>query len=131
MKRGRSSEKVAARVLVCIVEDEPLLLIAAADFLSDAGFDTLEASNADQAIALLQQRDDIAVVVTDFDMPGSMDGLKLALAIRERWPPVEIIVVSAEIALTPEQLPVRGRFLAKPYDPDHLVGMIRAFAATA
>ena len=77
-----------------IVEDEFLLRIDAVDMIADAGFEVVEAGNADQAIEILEARRDITVVFTDIQMPGSMDGLKLARAVRGRWPPIKIIATS-------------------------------------
>ena len=69
---------------ILIVEDEVLIRLGAADMLVDAGFDVAEANNADEAIQILETRPDITLVFTDIQMPGSMDGLKLAAAIRGR-----------------------------------------------
>ena len=63
--------------------------------MEDAGFAVLEASNADEALAILESRSDIRAVFTDIRMPGSMDGWELAGAIRRRWPPMHLIVASA------------------------------------
>ena len=81
---------------IVVVEDEALLLFSIADDLRDAGFSVLEASNADEAIALLESHPEIRLLFTDIDMPGSMDGLKLSAAVRDRWPPVKIIVTSGK-----------------------------------
>ena len=80
-----------------------------------AGFIALEASNADEAIEILESRDDIRVMFTDIQMPGSMDGLKLAQAVRGRWPPIEIVATSGRVMLGEHDLPARGRFVPKPY----------------
>lgn len=72
-----------------VVEDEPLLRMNAVDMIETAGFQVLEAGSADDAIAILEKRDDIRVVFTDIQIPGSMDGLKLARAVRGRWPPIK------------------------------------------
>ena len=76
----------AGRPVVLIVEDELLIRMHAVDMIESAGFDVVEAENADEAIAILERRADITVVFTDVNMPGSMDGLKLAAAVRGRWP---------------------------------------------
>lgn len=115
------------RKVVLIVEDEPILLIYAADIAATAEFEVIEAANADEAIAILDSRADICIVLTDIDMPGSMDGLKLATAIRRRWPPVEIVVMSGFIRPTPGALPMRGVFLSKPYGPEQLLSALRTF----
>jgi CheY-like chemotaxis protein len=102
---------------VLIVEDEPLVRLYAAQVVADAGFVVIEASNADEAIRILESRSDVRVVFTDIHMPGSMDGLKLAAAVRNRWPPIKIIVTSGRQFVSAEKLPEGGRFFGKPYDP--------------
>ncbi|MET0246935.1 MAG: response regulator, partial [Sphingomonas sp.] len=77
--------------MVLVVEDEPLQRMLAVDLVEDAGFVAIEAENADIAILTLGHRSDIQAVFTDIDMPGSIDGLKLAACVRDRWPPIEII----------------------------------------
>jgi DNA-binding NtrC family response regulator len=115
--------------VVLVVEDEALLLFYAAEFIEAAGFEVLSAANADEAIALLKMRTDIRVVFTDVDMPGTMDGLKLAQAVRDRWPPVELIVTSGHVEVPKDKLPARGQFFSKPYDPEEVVATIRRLAA--
>jgi CheY-like chemotaxis protein len=115
------------RVSVLVVEDEPLLLLSIADDLRDAGYKVLEANNADAAIRLLEANQDISILFTDIDMPGSMDGLKLSEAVRNRWPPVQIIVTSGHMNLSDKDLPVAGRFVPKPYSPATIVSTIRDF----
>ena len=92
--------------VVLAVEDEPLILMLAVDMIRDAGFEPLWASNAEEAIRILESRDDIRIVFTDINMPGSMDGIKLAQAVRGRWPPIRIIVTSGfsagKLKLLPE-----------------------------
>jgi CheY-like chemotaxis protein len=103
------------RPVVLIVEDELLIRLDAIEMIESAGFDTLEAGNADEAIAILAARPDIHVVFTDIQMPGSMDGLKLAHFVRDRWPPIKIIATSGHVHLKGYELPNGGRFLQKPY----------------
>jgi len=79
-------------VSVLVVEDEALIRLDFASELETEGFEVFEAANADQAIVLLVAEPSIRVMFTDIDMPGSMDGLKLAAAVHDRWPPVKIIV---------------------------------------
>ena len=111
-----ASHFAAPLPVALIVEDEPLARMYAASVAEDAGFRVIQAGNADEAILLLETRSDIRVVFTDIEMPGSMDGLKLAMAIRDRWPPIEVIVTSGRRLASAEQLPSRGRFFSKPYD---------------
>lgn len=109
---------------VLVVEDESLIRMGIADYLSDAGFTVLEAANADQAIRLLEANRNIEVLFTDIDMPGTMDGLKLASAVSDRWPPVRIIVTSGHVKLDAAALPQGGLFVAKPYDPELILRSI-------
>src|SRR4051794_8321631 len=95
--------------VVLIVEDEFLVRMYAAEMIRDAGYDVVEAINADHAIAILETRRDIRVIFTDVQLPGSMDGLKLARAVRNRWPPVHIIATSAYHATLKDELPDDAR----------------------
>ena len=110
---------------VLVVEDEPLLLMDAMDIMEDAGFVTYGASNAVDAIVLLERHADIRLMFTDVDMPGSMDGLMLAKAVRDRWPPVAIIVTSGHGRVNADQLPSGGVFFTKPYVPAHILAEVR------
>jgi CheY-like chemotaxis protein len=85
---------VADHSVIPAVEDEMLLRMRTVDMVEDAGFTSIEAVDADEAVAILESRSDIALLFTDIQMPGSMDGLKLAHAVHERWPPIKIILVS-------------------------------------
>jgi CheY-like chemotaxis protein len=69
------------KAVVLVVEDELLLRLNAAQMMEDAGYEVIEASNADEAIQILESRTDIRIVFTDINMPGSMDGIKLANAV--------------------------------------------------
>jgi DNA-binding NtrC family response regulator len=120
---------MAGQVVVLIVEDEPLIRILAVDAVEMAGFEALEAENADQAVRILESRSDVRIIFTDIEMPGSMDGLMLAAAVRGRWPPIEIVVTSGRRAVAKSDLPERGIFFPKPYDPDRLVETFRRLAA--
>jgi CheY-like chemotaxis protein len=119
----------AKRPVVLIVEDEFLLRMDAADIISAAGFEVVEAENADQAIEILEARRDITVVFTDIQMPGSMDGLKLARAVRGRWPPIKIVATSGHVGVGERDLPEGGRFLLKPYSPVQVAGVLRELTA--
>src|ERR1700680_4003688 len=125
---GPSASK---RAVVLIVEDEFLLRMDAVDMIAGAGFEVLEAANADQAIDILESRRDIIVVFTDIQMPGSMDGLKLALAVRGRWPPIKIVATSGHLDVRETDLPEGGRFLPKPYSVVQVTGLLRELTAGA
>jgi CheY-like chemotaxis protein len=114
--------------IVLIVEDEVLIRMEAADMIRAAGFEVLEAENADEAIAILERRLDIRVVFTDVQMPGSMDGLKLAAAISNRWPPIRIVATSGLTGIGNDQLPTGSRFVPKPYSSAQIIGTLREIA---
>src|ERR1700761_9801131 len=101
------------RYAVLVVEDDPLLRMHAMDVVHDAGCIPVEAKNADEAIEILQARSDITVLFTDVQMPGSMDGVKLAHAVRDRWPPIKIVVGSGKVGLTGGGLPAGARVCAQ------------------
>ena len=88
---GRMCNTAVKRPVVLVVEDDFLIRIGAVEMIEGAEFDVVEAANADEAMEILKVRLDITVVFTDVQMPGSMDGLKLAAAIRGRWPPIKIV----------------------------------------
>jgi DNA-binding NtrC family response regulator len=111
---------------ILIVEDDQLLKMLTVDTVEDAGFLALEASNADEAIAILAARPDIVMLLTDVSMPGSMDGLKLAHAVHVRWPHIKIVVVSARGDISAADLPAHGRFFRKPYRADVMVSAIQS-----
>jgi CheY-like chemotaxis protein len=107
--------RATRRPVVLIVEDETLVRMSAIDAIEAAGFDVIEACDADEAISILEQRSDIRLVFTDIQMPGSMDGLKLAHFVKDRWPPIKIIATSGQAKITENDLPEGSRFLSKPY----------------
>jgi CheY-like chemotaxis protein len=106
----------SGRSVILVVEDEVIVRMMAVSVAEDGGFEALSAATADDAIKILESRSDIRLVFTDVNMPGSMNGLRLAHAVRDRWPPVELLVTSAVGNITARDLPPRGRFLPKPYD---------------
>lgn len=114
----------ATRGIVLVVEDEPLILLAAMDVIEEAGYAVLCASSADEAIAQLESEPKIQIVFTDVEMPGSMNGIKLAATIRDRWPKVDIIITSGRVPEHDVPLPERGVFLAKPYRPTELASQL-------
>jgi len=106
---------VAHKFLVLIVEDEFLIRLSTAEMVRELGFEVVEAVDADHAIELLENTADIAIVFTDIQMPGSMDGLELPAVVRNRWPPIALLVTSGQVEPAIEDLPAGTHFLAKPY----------------
>jgi len=105
---------------VLVVEDDALIRLSAVDLVTSAGFEAIEAANADEAIRILEARQDIRLVFTDVEMPGTMDGIKLAHYIKRRWPPVLLIIASGRAIVQESDLPEGTRFFPKPYQ-DHTI----------
>jgi CheY-like chemotaxis protein len=108
-------------MVVLVVEDEMLLRMRAVDMVEDAGFTPVEAVDADEAVAILEARSDIALLFTDIQMPGSMDGLKLAHAVHARWPPIKIILVSGQLKAANIDIPSDSRFFGKPLEAKEMI----------
>ena len=111
---------------VLVVEDEMLLRMRAVDIVEDAGFCPVEAVNADEAISILESRSDISVLFTDIQMPGSMDGLKLAHAVHDRWPSIKIILVSGQVNPSDAERPADSRFFGKPLSVEKMIIELQA-----
>jgi two-component sensor histidine kinase/ActR/RegA family two-component response regulator len=115
------SEQTAVPPKVLVVEDEMMLRMRAVDIVEDAGFIPIEAVSADEALAILESRSDIDLLFTDIQMPGSMDGLKLAHAVHERWPSIKIILVSGKLTPTEAEKPLHSRFFGKPLEVKQMI----------
>jgi two-component sensor histidine kinase/CheY-like chemotaxis protein len=111
---------------VLIVEDEMILRMRAVDIVEDAGFHPVEAVNADEALAILESRSDISLLFTDIQMPGSIDGLKLAHAVHDRWPSIKIILVSGHVKPSASETPADSRFFGKPLGVEQMITELQA-----
>ena len=112
------------KAVILVVEDEAIIRMSAVDFLEEAGFSVLQASNADIAVQILGSQSDILAVFTDIEMPGSLCGLKLAKAIHDRWPPIHVIGASGRYALSETDLLELARFIRKPYAPTEVLAAL-------
>jgi CheY-like chemotaxis protein len=128
LEKTNSMISVVKRPVILVVEDESLIRMHAVEMIEEE-FEVVEAASADGAIAILEAGLDITVVFTDIQMPGSMDGLKLAAAVRDRWPPIKIVATSGRVKLGPGDLPEGGRFLRKPYSPAEVMKTLRELIA--
>ena len=118
------------RISILVVEDDALIRMGAVDLLTSAGFLAIEARNADEAMRVLESRSDIPLVFTDVNMPGTMDGIKLSHYIRDRWPPVKLLIVSGEQVVEESRLPVGAQFFRKPYFEDSIIDAVRKLLAS-
>ena len=125
----KSRGRVVRRPVVLLVEDEPLVRALQVEILREADFWVLEAEDADEAFELLKRRPDVRAVLTDVDMPGSLDGFEFARLVAQGWPKVGVLVISGKTAPEPGDLPRAARFAAKPVRPAALVQALQAVMA--
>lgn len=116
---------------ILVVEDDGLIRMELADVLSDSGFDVLEAANADQALELLESLPAVRALLTDIDMPGSMNGIKLANLTASRWPQCKIIVISGRYSPEQGKLPDGACFLSKPISERELSSTLNELGLSA
>lgn len=112
---------------VMIVDDEPLIRIYARDIIEEAGFEVEEAGNAEGALRALQH-DRFSVVLTDIEMPGSLDGIALAWTIQDKWPTVHVIIMTGRRPPRPSDIPGTAELLTKPFTPERLFAVVTAAA---
>ncbi|MEN3792824.1 response regulator [Fulvimarina sp. MAC3] len=117
------------RDIVLVIEDEPVLRLEVVDLCEEIGFDVIEAMDVEDAIAILETRPDIRIVYIDLDMPKGIDGVKIAAAIRDRWPPIDIILTASTLDAARVRLPVRAEFFAKPIDHSLVARMMRSMGS--
>ena len=114
---------------VLVIENEPVLRIDALDMVERAGFEAVEALSVADAIRILEQRLDIRIVYMDLDPPRGVKGIEIAAAIRDRWPPIEIILTAANFRKADLDLPVRSEFYSKPIQHGEIIAAMRRLAA--
>ena len=119
-----------ARAVVLIVEDEPLVRMMVIELFEDEGFEVLEAADADQALAIFRERRDVALLFTDVEMPGSLDGYALARWAEANRPTVRTVIVSGRAMPRAGDLPEGATFVGKPYDHDDVMRRIQTLMAS-
>jgi two-component system, response regulator PdtaR len=112
---------------ILIVEDEVLTSEYLEFVLQQAGYEVLTTVSADEAIAVLEHRNDIHLVITDINLPGLMNGLKLAAAVKDRWPPINIIIVTGFGVPRSEEMPSGSLFVPKPYNAKKMITAVHHF----
>ena len=115
--------------LVLIVDDDEAVVEITAEILGTLGYDVLIARNGPEAVELLRRNSCVSVLFTDIQMPGAMDGLRLARAVRGRWPPIKIVTTSGHLTVADTDLPEGGRFLPKPYSAHEVTCVLREVMA--
>ncbi len=122
MRTGNSS---VDEMVILVVDDDPLVRMQAANVLTDAGFEVLEADSADEGIELLDHDRTIGAVVSDIETPGRYDGFALAWHACMKDPATPVLLISGRTMAADDELPWGARFLEKPVDPDQLVHALR------
>lgn len=121
----------AERPVVLVVDGEPIIRMYASLLVEEAGYLAIEASTADEALAILEQRDDVRILFTDVEIPGSLDGLELVEVVREKWPPIALMVTSGHVRVDPQKLPERARFFRKPYSESEIIRTLKSLPAAS
>ena len=112
---------------ILIVEDEVLTGEHLEFVLREAGYEAILAGSAEEAIAVLEHRDDVYLVVTDINLPGDSNGLQLAALVRDRWPSINVIIVTGYGAPKSEEIPSGSLFVPKPYSTQKMIEAVRHF----
>jgi two-component system, response regulator PdtaR len=110
---------------ILVVEDETLIRLWAADLLEENGFSVIEAKDADAALKVLECRPDVNLLFTDVQMPGSLNGMELAREVHARWPRILLVITSGRERPMRSEIPDDGRFVAKPYSAEELLGQVK------
>ena len=121
--------RIVKQPVVLLVEDEPLVRLTQVDILKESEFWVVEAQDADEAFELLKTRPEIDAILTDVNMPGSMDGFEFARLVRQGWPEVAVLVISGKAGPGPGDLPPNATFLHKPIMPDDLIAALQEVMA--
>ncbi len=123
------SQSTSGRAVVLIVEDEPLVRMMVIELFEDEGFEVLEAANADQALGIFGERKDVALLFTDVEMPGSIDGYALARWVHDNRPTVKTMIVSGRALPRAGDVPDGAAFVGKPYDHDDVMRRVQTMMA--
>jgi two-component system, response regulator PdtaR len=124
-------QTMASTPTILVVEDEPLVRLVGTLLLADAGFNVIEACNAEEALRVLEAGSDIRIVFTDVEMPGALDGFGLARCVHERWPAIGVIVTSGRAEPPRQKAGLNELFVAKPYASSTLMHKIEACLSAA
>jgi DNA-binding NtrC family response regulator len=112
---------------ILIVEDDVLANEHLEFILQQAGYEVVSATSADEAAALLADREDVQVIVTDINLPGTMNGMKLAAAAKAQRPEMNIIITTGYSAPRSDEIPQGSLFVPKPYNARKMIEAVRHF----
>lgn len=108
--------------LVLVVDDNDTSRWLLGEMLALEGYVVVEANCADEALRILHMRSDIRAVVTDIEMPGSMDGLEMTRRIVAEMPEIAVLLTSGRYLPASAEMPRSTRFMPKPYSPSEVAG---------
>ena len=120
---------INGRAVVLIVEDESLVRMMVIELFEDEGFEVLEATNADEALQVFERRNDVSLLFTDVEMPGSIDGYALARWARIHRPAVKTMIVSGRAMPRAGDVPEGAAFVGKPYDHGDVMRRVQSMMA--
>jgi CheY-like chemotaxis protein len=100
--------------------------MASAAILEDAGYEVLEAADAEEALVTLSGHPEVDVVVTDVQMPGKLDGLKLVEVIAHDYPQIQTLITSGLTSSKEARESGAAKFLAKPYTATPVLSAVKA-----
>jgi CheY-like chemotaxis protein len=110
--------------IIIVVEDEFITSEYLSGILTDKGYSVIAVANADNAIEMLETRDDVRMLITDINMPGAINGLNLAATVRDRWPLIKIIITTGRERPKIEEVPAGSLYLRKPYTPGSVMAAV-------
>ena len=108
-------------VRILVIDDEPIIRLDAREILEDAGYVVTEAASADEALPLLADGEATEAILTDINMPGTLDGLELARIVDGLMPEIAIVLMSGKELPRRENLPLKATFVAKPFSASALL----------
>ena len=123
--------KVDRRPVVLVVEDEILIRTPLCREIRSADFRVVEASSADDALALIRSGVTVDALLTDVRMPGSLDGFALAAAARAALPHIALLVMSSAIAENHRMSLGPFEFIGKPLETRRLIARLRTLMGAA
>jgi DNA-binding NtrC family response regulator len=110
---------------VLVVEDELLIRLIVSDELREAGYDVIEAFNADEALTILRSPAPVDLIISDVRMPGSVDGLGLLVFVREAFPEIPVILTSGHLEAAHALASGAIQFLPKPFGLEVILGAVQ------
>jgi two-component system, response regulator PdtaR len=121
---GRMTAPSADHPTILVAEDDVLLRLSASELLAESGYTVVEADSAEEALKMMEARNDARLLFTDIQMPPGCDGLELARQVHKRWPNVLLVITLGQVQPTKAEIADHGRFIRKPYRAKELLGEI-------